>query len=99
MFIGRNRLICVFKSFVLKNDALGDHITLFEPKYRDKCTRQDFDDKRKNSLWKMSETLNESPILKQSETVSPFLKTAVYRTGTRGVGVAEGRGDNIHVNP
>ncbi len=25
-----------------KNDALGGHITLFEPKYRDKCTRQDF---------------------------------------------------------
>ena len=42
MFIGRNRLICVFKSFVPKNDALGDHITLFEPKYCDKCTRQDF---------------------------------------------------------
>ena len=36
MFIGRNRLICVFKSFVPKNDALGDHITLFEPTYCDK---------------------------------------------------------------
>ena len=42
VFIRGNRLICVFKSFVPKNDALGDHITLFEPKYCDKCTRQDF---------------------------------------------------------
>ena len=42
VFIRGNRLICVFKSFVPKNDALGDHSQNSEPKYRDKCTRQDF---------------------------------------------------------
>ena len=37
-----SRLICVFKSFVPKNDALGDHVILFEPKHRVNCTRHDF---------------------------------------------------------
>ena len=42
VFIRGNRLICVFKSFVPKNDALGDHVILFEPKHRVNCTRHDF---------------------------------------------------------
>ena len=41
-FIRRNRLICVFKSFVPKNEALGDHVILFEPKHSVNCTRHDF---------------------------------------------------------
>ena len=42
VFISGNRLICVFKSFVPKNDALGDHVILFEPKNSVNCTRHDF---------------------------------------------------------
>ena len=42
LFIRGNRLICVFKSFVPKNDNLGDHVILLEPKNGVNCTRHDF---------------------------------------------------------
>ncbi len=42
MFIRGNRLICVFESFVPKNDNLWDHVRLFEPKNFVNCTRHDF---------------------------------------------------------
>jgi len=42
VFIRGNRLICVFKRFVPKNDNLGDHVILFEPKNRVNCSCLNF---------------------------------------------------------
>ena len=60
VFIRGNRLICVFKSFVPKNDNLGDHVIFLEPKHGVNCTRHDF----------LTRQEKKQPVVRQSTALS-----------------------------